>query len=221
MPKGLSKEKKHKLLKETLPLFWNSYQHMYDVRERNSSSKINFLLIVATFLPLLSLGLYEIKWFRDPIILVPIIFQIAVVIYLLTSFRTSRYAPIHWIELEGENGKIFLEKMGKGEFEINFISELKMLERGTWTKLMADGKIIVVSTYFLIVSLLATLFILSEVSVYMNVLIIAIMTIIGYMLFVYKKLRKFKDMERKPEKMRQEGEEVYQTIKAWLEEKKK
>src|SRR3989344_7422030 len=80
------KEIKRNKLKEILPLFWNSYQHMYDVRERNIQTTINFLLIITTFLPILCVTFYTTKLFDNKIILIPILFQILALLILLKSF---------------------------------------------------------------------------------------------------------------------------------------
>jgi len=92
----MEREEKIKRLKEVLPLFWNSYQHMYDVRERKVRERINFLLIISTFLPLLSVGLYATDLFNNPIILIPIIPQFLSIVVLLKYFVVSE-PIVHWL----------------------------------------------------------------------------------------------------------------------------
>ena len=50
----MKKEEKESELKRILPIIWNSYQHMYDVRSSNIQNRANFLLIIISFLPILS-----------------------------------------------------------------------------------------------------------------------------------------------------------------------
>ena len=188
----MKKFEKIKKLKETLPLFWNSYQHMYDVRERNSSSKINFLLIVATFLPLLSLGLYEL--FNNHIILIPILLQVTAIIILLTSFEAGKYAQIHWFKLEKKED---LKELEEG-FEVRFISKLKELERGTWIRMYEEGKIIVISRHLVMFSLfslmLSILFTIVKDISFLYILTIILMAMFIYALFVASELKKLNDL---------------------------
>ncbi len=140
-----------KNIKENAHLLWNSYQHMYDVRERNIQNKINFLLIVTTFLPMLSITLYTTKLFSNEIILIPIIFQIAALLILLKDFFIKGQL-IHWFEF-----KPTLDLLHEDKFDVDFLSNLKALEDGTYKNMEAKGKLIRIALNLIIFSLYSIL----------------------------------------------------------------
>src|SRR3989344_5265120 len=133
----MNKKEKIKALKEALPTFWNSYQHMYDVRDRNGQTMVNFLLVLATFLPVLSISLYTTSLFNDYLILLPIIIEISAIVILLKSFAHGT-SNVHWFFLNKE----LLKQIEKEEFEIKLIAELKSIEGETCARMIEIGKII-------------------------------------------------------------------------------
>lgn len=44
-------------IKDIIPILWSSYEHIYEARETGTTNGINFLMIVATFLPIFCLTL--------------------------------------------------------------------------------------------------------------------------------------------------------------------
>ncbi|MFZ5770864.1 MAG: hypothetical protein ACOY4W_05495 [Thermodesulfobacteriota bacterium] len=71
-------------IKDILPILWSSYEHMYQARETGTTSSINFMMIVATFLPIFCLTLYNA--FKSTLFLFPILFQVAALLILLKRF---------------------------------------------------------------------------------------------------------------------------------------
>ena len=180
----MDKEGKIKRLKEVLPLFWNSYQHMYDVRERKVGERINFLLIISTFLPLLSVGLYATELFNSTIILIPIIPQFLSIVVLLKYFVVSE-PLVHWLEM---NEKLFESLEGCG-VESNTLITLKGLEKYTHIAFQEGDKIIRRSRSFVLFSLLALLlsasFVLLQGSLYLYLFVLILVIISYYILFIY------------------------------------
>lgn len=164
-----------KSIKENTHLFWNSYQHMYDVRERNIQNKINFLLIVATFLPMLSITLYTTKLFSNEIILIPIIFQIAALLILLKDFFIKGLL-IHWFEFEPTLNLLYEDK-----FDVNFFSTLKALENGTYTNMEAKGKLIRTALILIVFSLYSILVSIVFVILHINILAYSITLAISFL----------------------------------------
>jgi len=153
-----------KNIKENAHLFWNSYQHMYDVRERNIQNKINFLLIVATFLPMLSITLYTTNLFSNEIILIPVIFQIAALLILLKDFFIKGQL-IHWFEF-----KPTLDLLYEDKFDVDFFSDLKALEDGTYKNMEAKWKLIKIARNLIIFSLYSILVSIVFVIFHINIL---------------------------------------------------
>ncbi len=148
-------------LKDNAPLFWNSYQNMYEARERLILNKINFLLLVATFLPILSITLYTTPKFKDMIILVPIVFQFVALLILLKDFF-SREPMVHWFEI-----KETIKKIAKDNFHEDFFCNLKALEELTWENMMVKyTKIIKPALHLIILSLFVLS--LSMISIVLN-----------------------------------------------------
>ena len=208
--KKMTKSQKRKKLIEILPLVWNSYQHMYDVRERNIQSNINFLLIITTFLPILCVTLYTTKEFSHMIILTPIFFQFLALLILLKSFFLKG-STIHWFELKKEE---LLKDIERDEFDIRLISELKSLENSTYVSMKAKGKLIKNSVYLIIFSLLSMLlsitFIILNGSYLLYVLSIIIFFVFAFLLFIYYPRQPIYNYDR-------DLERYFKLLKGWLE----
>lgn len=154
---------------------------MYDVRERIIQNKINFLLIVATFLPILSITLYTTDLFNDEVILIPIIFQlIAIMILLMDFFNKGKL--LHWFELEKTIRLILDNKL-----HTHFFCNLKALEAETFKNMEYKHKhIIKPALYLIILSLfaicLSVITIIFHISLhgYMIILILCILFVITF-----------------------------------------
>lgn len=142
-----TKQKREKLAKILQPL-WDSYQHMYLVRKSNIQNSINFLLIVVSFLPIVSISL--VTHFNNELFLVPIAFQFAALLVLLKSFFIKGQ-KIPWLELNGTLGR--LEKDG---FNESWFAALKAAEDDTYAEMRATSKIIKTALYSLIFSIYLT-----------------------------------------------------------------
>lgn len=182
MSKKENPETRKNKIKENLPLFWNAYQHMYDARGRNIQESINFLLIITTFLPLLCITLYTTSLFNNPLILIPVIFQIIALLILLKSFFINDQ-KIPWFELD-----LTLDTFNEDNFESSALASLKAAEQDTYTGLVKKNKIVKCALWFLILSfylMFVTLaFILIKEKIILYLIIIAI-TII-FAIFVIK-----------------------------------
>lgn len=213
----MRKEEKIKELRERLPLFWNSYQHMYDVRERRSKGMIDFLLVISTFLPLLSATLYASYPFKNLLILFPIIPQIASIVILLKYFVIGKESKVHWFEVNKD--KKLLNSLKNGDLEIDTISELKGLERHTRISMHAEGKLIRKSRALILISLfmlfLSTLFILFNGNLYFYITVLVLVVISFYTFSVF--YAKVPDYSRVEEDMK----EVRKTLYSWINEKDK
>jgi len=172
---------KLKKLKGVLPLFWNSYQHMYDVRVTNIQNKINFLLITVSFLPLVCIGLSGI-FENNYILLLPILFQFAALVVLLKSFFIMP-PPVHWFRIEKtadefKKERYTLNLLEADEFEADLIAELKAIENRTDDHRCKMRKIIRAARFLLIFSLfdllLAVVFALLKGSVMLFALTTAV-----------------------------------------------
>jgi len=188
--------KKVKRLREILPLFWNSYQHMYDARERKAKGMIDFLLIISTFLPILSVTLYTTNLFNNPLILLPILLQIASIIILLKYFVVNTPA-VHWFKLD----KNLLDGLDNGTFEIITISTLKKLENFTKVSMDEESKLIRQSRNLILSSLLililSALFILLNGSLYLYFSCLGLISLSYYVFFIYyKKMPDFSKQEK-------------------------
>ena len=191
----------NKGLEQNSHLFWNSFQHMYDVRERIMQNKINFLLLVATFLPLLSVTLYNTDFFKDEIVLIPIIFQFAAILILLKDFFSGGDL-LHWFEFQST-----LRSIAKDEFQKDFFCSLKALESGTHKNMdYKYDKIIKPSLYLIIFSLFAVLFSVISIALKINIwsylillflfLLLSIMLIYYYKPFTINTKKKFENYKR-------------------------
>ena len=179
----MKRQDKIQRLKESLPFFWNSYQHMYDVREKKSQEIINFLLIISTFLPILSVTLFTSGLFSNIIILFPIIPQISSIILLLRGFVIN--TSVHWFKLNWD----FLSGLEDEGFEKDFISQLKVIEDSTWRSMILKGETIKKSRYLIIFSLfsllLSILFILLHGEIYIYIITFILVWGFSYLLIIY------------------------------------
>ena len=186
--KKVRKNERVKRLGEILPLFWNSYQHMYDARERKAKGMVDFLLVISTFLPLLSIALYTTDLFKNILILLPIIPQFISIIILLKYFAVNTPA-VHWFMLDNN----LLDGLENGNFEIKTIAILKKLEGFTYTSMLEESKLIKKARTLLLSSLfilcLSALFVLfgGGLYLYLSSLILIIAWI--YIIFVFYKKR--------------------------------
>lgn len=206
----MNKKQKIQALKESLPHFWNSYQHMYDVRDRNSQSMINFLLLVATFLPILSITLYTTDLFNNHVILIPVIFQFLAILILLRGIFVNN-SEVAWMALD----KKLLKSFENDDFVLEFISTLKQLERRTWYNMLEMGKIVRISRYLIVFSLFA--FLMSTVFTLLNgSFIIYFLTLVIFGLFSYliTKLYILDKQDTTPE-----FNSSMKTLREWLNEK--
>jgi hypothetical protein len=80
----MNSEAKEKELERILPLAWNSYQHMYDVRKTNMQNSANSLMAIISFLSVVSITLFT--YFRNEIFLISTGFQLVAFVVLLKSF---------------------------------------------------------------------------------------------------------------------------------------
>jgi len=189
--KGVVIERKVNRLRELLPLFWNSYQHMYDARKTNIQNNINFLLLIISILSVISITL--LTYFENLYFLFPLLIQFLAFIILLRSFFIK--APqIHWFEL-----KETLKNLDSDNFDEEFIVTLKALEDDTYIYLEEMGNIKNLSLYSLIFSLYNILLALAFIYLdKMNLFFLIILLNICFFLIIsvyYKKQPKFKFKE--------------------------
>jgi len=146
-----------KKITDILPILWSSYEHMYQARETGTTSGINFMMIVATFLPIFCLTLYTA--FKSKFFLFPILFQVAALLILLKRFFIKGQIP--WLEF-----KDTLSKVDNNSFSVGLFATLKAAENSTYMRLSALETIISRSLFLLVFSIfltaLASLFIFLE-----------------------------------------------------------
>lgn len=163
-------------LEKNASLFWNAFQHMFDVRERNAENRINFLLLISTFLPILSITLYSIDSFNNLIVLIPIVFNFLSIIILLKNFFYSSNSLV-WFDF-----KITLNSMKEEKLYKDFFCLLKALESGTWKETNYKySKIIKPALYLTIFSLFAN--ILSVIFVFLKIQIVVYLVVLILFLF--------------------------------------
>jgi len=143
------KEFRKSELQRILPLAWNSYQHMYDTRERNIQGNINFLLIAISFLFVVSISL--LSFFKEEWFLFPLMMQFISFLILIKSSFMTRKNFILWMEI-----KSTFNKIEEKEFDISFFSSLKALEDDTWTYLSNMQNLIKHASSILFASLFST-----------------------------------------------------------------
>lgn len=176
-------KKKIDQLKKISPLVWNSYQHMYDVRKVSIDGRLNFLLLLVSFLPVISIALYtELK---NPILLVPTIFQLIALFILLKIFFTD-HPQVHWFELKQK-----LEDLDKNNFYVSLIATLKAIEYDTESYQIYMRKISKSSIFLIIFSIynliLGVFFVYleSEKLIYVSILLtsLVILSIVYYYIY--------------------------------------
>ena len=124
MEKGEAKENfKQKEIKRILPLVWSSYQHMFDVRNFNSANKINYLLVVLSFLSAISVGLFI--YYKHFFFILSLVIQLIAFLHLSRVIFIKK-PSIHWFEL-----KETLSEINEGKFDENLLATLKALEPDT------------------------------------------------------------------------------------------
>jgi hypothetical protein len=198
-----AKERRNKL-NDFLPLFWNSYQHMYDTRITNIQNRINFLLIIVSFSHIFCITLFV--YFENPIILSPIIFQFIALLILLKSFFVKG-PNVHWFEVDET-----LEAIDKNELEIDLFSTLKALENSTYTHMQFMGKIIKNSLILLIFSIYFTILLVcfvlwdNKLLLYLVVSILTLVLLYSYYHFIHPHSNYQEDYENIKEK-----------VKKWIE----
>ncbi len=138
-----SKEKRINKIEGILQLLWNSYQHIYLVRETKTQNFINFLIVVATFLPIFSVSLLGDKY---PYYLFPVILQLMALLILLKPLIIKGMVP--WFEY-----KEILSHLDKGTFAIDVFSELKHMEYVSEKRLKHSRKLIKTSLTLLVTSI--------------------------------------------------------------------
>jgi hypothetical protein len=136
--------KKINEIKRILPIVWNSYEHMRDVRMRESNNFRNFLLIIISFLPIISLTLFT--YFRNELFFIPIAFQILSFILLIKTYF------VHGPQVPWINPDHIFGELDDGMFETRFFITLKALENDTFMQLREVGKWITYSVYSLLLS---------------------------------------------------------------------
>ncbi len=181
----MNRKEKQKEISRVLPLLWNSYQHMYDVRVNRTKNFINFLLIVISVLSAISISLFFKE--NNSLFLLPLIFQLIALVLLFKTFFVE--SIVHWFKYDET-----LKDIENNEFGRNLFVTLKTLENWTHKYQKETGKIIEKSLTLLILSLYLTLF--TFAIIYFNYplsyLIIFVLTILTLILIVwYGKLPKY------------------------------
>jgi len=139
------KEEKLNEIKRLLPIVWDSYEHMREIRKRGADNFRNFLLIVISFLPLISLSLFN--HFDNILFFIPIVFQLVAFLLLIKTYFINE-PQVPWI-----NPKDFPNRIDQNKFDIIMFSQLKALEDDTFTQLNKTGKYVTWSLYTLLFSL--------------------------------------------------------------------
>ena len=174
-------------IERILPLVWNSYQHMYDARKTNIQNDTNFLLVIISFLSVVSITLFT--YFENEIFLFSALFQLIAFVVLLKSFFIKGSA-IHWFEF-----KETLKNIEQGKFNEDLFASLKTLENDTYTYLIEMGKITKISLYCIIVSLYSILLAFAVLYFEKTILYVLVITLTICLLLLicvyYKKQPKF------------------------------
>lgn len=136
-------------LDEAIPVLWNQYEHMYNVRKNGTQNQINFLLVVVSFLPIISIEFY----LRSNYIpyLMPVLLLFIALIILLKSFFTP---PLQIPWSERNYFRKIMEQRRTNEY---FFAQLKATERETEIILDEGKKIIKAALCLIIFSLYSLL----------------------------------------------------------------
>jgi hypothetical protein len=149
----MNKISKKNNIKEILPLVWNSYQHMYDVRKNSIQNRTSMLLVVISFLSVLSVTLFT--YYKNGLFLIPLLFQlVSFIILLKESFHTGPF--VHWFEINDT-----LKKIEENELNQDTFASLKALEDNTYLYVKDIQKIIGLSISLLFTSVYLILEILN------------------------------------------------------------
>ena len=181
----MNKEEKQKEILRVLPLFWNSYQHMYDVRVNMTQDSRNFLLIVISFMSAISISLFF-KLGNTLLLFPPLLQLIALVILFKTFFIKTM---VHWFEY-----KDTLKNIEKKEFDGDLFATLKAVENWTHsyqketTKIMQKSLTLIILSLYLTFLILAFIYLASPLN-YSVYLIITLLALI--LLSYYKKQQKY------------------------------
>lgn len=177
----MDKKEKQKEISRNLPLFWNSYQHMYDVRVSMFQSSRNFLLVVISFMLVISISLF----FRlgNIFLLVPPIIQLIALVILFKTFFIK--SMVHWFEYDST-----LKDIEKKKFDMDLFATLKTVENWTHkyqketTKIMENALLLIIFSLYLIFIILAEMYFTFPLKylIYL-ILIISLLILWGY----YKK----------------------------------
>ncbi len=192
-------------INDILSILWSSYEHMFEARETVSTSGINFLMIVATFLPIFCLTLYIA--FDSRLFLFPIIFQVAALLILLKSFFIKGQIP----DLKYKDT---LEKLDDNSFAVWLFATLKAAENGTHIRLKALRILIKRSLFLLVFSIfltaLASLFMILEGGLFLYVATALLVLLFLLLYLFYKEVPEFQfDSEEK---------RIKDDIDKWLKE---
>ncbi|MFH1235604.1 MAG: hypothetical protein V1685_01550 [Parcubacteria group bacterium] len=192
-------------IKDILPILWSSYEHIYEVRETGTTSGINFLMIIATFLPIFCLTSYSA--FKSPLFLFPILFQVAALLILLKRYFIKGQIP--WLKL-----KETLLQLDDNSFAVELFAALKACENGTYMRLRALNTVIKMALALLVFSIfltaLASLFMLLKGSVLLYVATALLVIVFLLLCFFYKQVPRFD--------FANEEKNVKNDIEKWLKE---
>lgn len=170
-------------IKDILSILWSSYEHMFEARETASTTSINFLMIVATFLPIFCLTLYIA--FESLLFLFPILFQVAALLILLKRFFIQGLVP-------DLRYKDTLEKLDDNSFAVGLFATLKAVENDTFRRMKAFSKLIKMSLFLLVFSIfltaLASLFIILKGSFFLYVATGLLVLLFLLLYLFYKKV---------------------------------
>lgn len=195
-------------VRDILPILWSSYEHMYEVRDASTANGINYLMIVATFLPVFCLTLYT-AFERNPAFLVPIVFQVAALLILLKRFFIQGQIP--WLELEKT-----LSQLDDNSFDAALFATLKATENDTWKRLEAFRTIIKRALFLLVFSLfllgLASLFMLLKGAILLYIATALLVGVFSLLYLFYKE---------SPTSQAEEDEKRFKSeIEKWLQEQR-
>jgi hypothetical protein len=117
---------------------------MYDMRVNQINNTVNLLLIIISFLPIISLTLMN--YFKETIFLIPIIFQLLAFFVIITIFFVES-PKVHWFRIVDND---ILKEIDKEKFDINLLADLKSIENMTWVYLDDFAKKIIRTSIYLI-----------------------------------------------------------------------
>ncbi len=148
---------------------------MYDVREERVQNKINFLLIVISFISIISVSLFT--YSKEELFILPLIFQFISFFVLMKSFFIKK-PSISWFKL-----KSTLENIENNKFNEILFASLKGLEEDTGIYLNEMKKVIANSSSLLIFSIFFMIIIL--IVSYLKSDILIIITFVLFILYFF------------------------------------